>query len=115
MISPLAALFGLEPFERSGIKSEALRTINDLRERRDGANLDEVYGWGDIMSHPEVLMPANLLSVFDRRQLAHSPVLELHNGGWTAYQETPARAQTICNAIGAFTTANKNKNTLILN
>ena len=50
-------------------------------------------------------MPANLLCVFDRRQLAHSPVLELLNGGWTAYQETPARAQTICNAIGAFTTA----------
>ena len=50
-------------------------------------------------------MPAKLFSVFDKRQLAHSPMRELHNGGWTAYQETPARAQSICDAIGTFATA----------
>ena len=29
---------------------------------------------------------------FSPRQLAHAPVQELHNGGFTAYAESPARA-----------------------
>ena len=37
---------------------------------------------------------------FDPRQLAHAPALELHNGAFTAYAETPARAQAILAAIG---------------
>jgi acetoin utilization deacetylase AcuC-like enzyme len=32
---------------------------------------------------------------FDPRQLAHSPVRELHNGEWMAYAEVPDRAQHI--------------------
>jgi acetoin utilization deacetylase AcuC-like enzyme len=32
---------------------------------------------------------------FDRRQLAHQPVQELHNGGWAAYAEKSARAEII--------------------
>ena len=38
---------------------------------------------------------------FDPRQLAHAPATELHNGGFTAYAETPARAEAIRAAIGA--------------
>ena len=45
-------------------------------------------------------MTAKLFSVFDDRQLDHAPVREMHNGGWTEYQETPARAQSIFRAIG---------------
>jgi acetoin utilization deacetylase AcuC-like enzyme len=37
---------------------------------------------------------------FSPRQLAHAPAHELHNGGFTAYAETPARAETILRAIG---------------
>ena len=37
---------------------------------------------------------------FSPRQLAHAPVQELHNGGFTAYAETPARAEAIGRAIG---------------
>ena len=37
---------------------------------------------------------------FSPRQLAHSPALELHNGGFTAFAETPSRAETIRDAIG---------------
>jgi acetoin utilization deacetylase AcuC-like enzyme len=37
---------------------------------------------------------------FSPRQLAHAPARELHNGGFTAYAETPARAETILRAIG---------------
>lgn len=37
---------------------------------------------------------------FDPRQLAHAPVRELHNGEWTPYAETPARAEQIVAAIG---------------
>ncbi len=37
---------------------------------------------------------------FDPRQLAHAPAQELYNGGFTAYAETPARAQAILAAIG---------------
>ncbi|WP_374943680.1 histone deacetylase family protein [Sphingomonas sp.] len=37
---------------------------------------------------------------FDPAQLAHAPRQELHNGAFTAYAETPARAETILRAIG---------------
>ena len=37
---------------------------------------------------------------FAARQLAHAPALELHNGGFTAFAETPSRAATIRDAIG---------------
>ena len=37
---------------------------------------------------------------FSARQLAHAPALELHNGGFTAFAETPSRAATIRDAIG---------------
>ncbi|WP_242185554.1 histone deacetylase family protein [Sphingomonas sp. CARO-RG-8B-R24-01] len=39
-------------------------------------------------------------SFFSPRQLAHAPAQELHNGGFTAYAETPSRAETILAAIG---------------
>ena len=32
---------------------------------------------------------------FDRRQLAHEPLQELHNGGWAAYAEKSGRAGII--------------------
>ncbi len=38
---------------------------------------------------------------FDRRQLAHAPALELHNGGWTAHAEKPSRAEIVCARLGA--------------
>ncbi|MBB3912582.1 histone deacetylase family protein [Sphingomonas desiccabilis] len=41
-----------------------------------------------------------MIRVFDPRQLAHAPLRELHNGGWTAYHESPDRAETILAAIG---------------
>ncbi|HEX8421578.1 MAG TPA: histone deacetylase family protein [Sphingomonas sp.] len=41
-----------------------------------------------------------MITIFDQRQLLHAPVRELHNGGWTAYAETPDRAETILAAIG---------------
>ncbi|HEX4695414.1 histone deacetylase family protein [Sphingomonas sp.] len=37
---------------------------------------------------------------FDSRQRRHAPARELHNGGFTDYAETPARAQSILAAIG---------------
>ena len=39
-------------------------------------------------------------SFFSPSQLAHAPTQELHNGGFTAYAETPSRATTILAAIG---------------
>jgi acetoin utilization deacetylase AcuC-like enzyme len=36
----------------------------------------------------------------DPRQRLHAPLLELHNGGFTAYAETPARLDSILAAIG---------------
>lgn len=45
--------------------------------------------------------PSMMKIVFDQRQLSHAPVREMHNGDWTAFQETPARAQTILAAIGS--------------
>jgi acetoin utilization deacetylase AcuC-like enzyme len=37
---------------------------------------------------------------WDQRQLAHAPALELHNGGFVPYAETPARAEAIRIALG---------------
>jgi acetoin utilization deacetylase AcuC-like enzyme len=50
-------------------------------------------------------MVSSLLSVFDNRQLSHAPARELHNGGWTPYNETPTRAESIYRAIGAAVSA----------
>ena len=38
---------------------------------------------------------------FDPRQRAHAPAVELHNGGFAAYAETPARVDAVLAAIGA--------------
>jgi acetoin utilization deacetylase AcuC-like enzyme len=38
---------------------------------------------------------------FDRRQLAHAPAQELHNGAFVPYAEHPGRAESILAAIGA--------------
>ena len=46
-----------------------------------------------------------MITVFDPRQLSHAPLRELHNGGWTAYNETPERAATIMAAVGPATSA----------
>ncbi len=40
-----------------------------------------------------------MFTVFDHRQLSHAPTRELHNGGWTDYQETPTRAENIAKAV----------------
>ena len=37
---------------------------------------------------------------WDRRQLAHAPALELHNGGFVPFAEAPARAEAILAALG---------------
>src|SRR3546814_13869316 len=37
---------------------------------------------------------------FDLRQRAHAPAQDLHNGGFVAYAETPARADAILAALG---------------
>jgi acetoin utilization deacetylase AcuC-like enzyme len=42
---------------------------------------------------------------FDPRQLAHAPALELHNGGFVPYAETPARAEGVLAALGPVTAA----------
>jgi acetoin utilization deacetylase AcuC-like enzyme len=39
--------------------------------------------------------------VFDHRQLAHAPALELHNGGWVPHVDRPERAQSIADRLGA--------------
>ena len=36
---------------------------------------------------------------FDRRQLAHEPLQELHNGGWADYAEKSARAEIIATSL----------------
>jgi acetoin utilization deacetylase AcuC-like enzyme len=41
-----------------------------------------------------------MFKVFDRRQLAHAPLLELHNGGWTDHAETPSRAEGVAERLG---------------
>ena len=38
---------------------------------------------------------------FDPRQLAHAPLKELHNGGFTDYAEKPVRAEAIAETLGA--------------
>lgn len=38
--------------------------------------------------------------VFDPRQLAHAPAVELHNGSFVPYAETPARAEAVLAAVG---------------
>jgi acetoin utilization deacetylase AcuC-like enzyme len=38
---------------------------------------------------------SSIPAFFDERQLAHEPLQELHNGGWTPYAETPSRARMI--------------------
>ncbi len=40
-------------------------------------------------------------SFFHPAQLDHAPGQELHNGGWMAHSEVPARARAIMDAIGA--------------
>ena len=40
-----------------------------------------------------------MIGVFARQQLAHAPVREMHNGGWTPHAETPARAEAIAAAL----------------
>ena len=40
-------------------------------------------------------------SFFDRRQLAHAPTQELHNGAFVPYAEHPGRAEAILAAIGS--------------
>ena len=37
---------------------------------------------------------------FDPRQLAHAPALELHNGGFVPFAETPARARSVLASLG---------------
>jgi acetoin utilization deacetylase AcuC-like enzyme len=37
---------------------------------------------------------------WDARQLAHAPAIELHNGGFVPFAETPARAEAVLAAIG---------------
>ena len=37
---------------------------------------------------------------FDPRQLAHAPALELHNGSFVPFAESPARSETILAALG---------------
>jgi acetoin utilization deacetylase AcuC-like enzyme len=46
-----------------------------------------------------------MLQVFDPRQLAHQPALELHNGGWVEHVDRPSRAQAIADRLGASTPA----------
>jgi acetoin utilization deacetylase AcuC-like enzyme len=42
---------------------------------------------------------------FDRRQLAHEPIQELHNGGWTEYAEKSSRAEIIAASFPGLTPA----------
>ena len=43
--------------------------------------------------------------VFDERQLAHHPAVELHNGGWADYAEKPSRAEMILREFDAHSPA----------
>lgn len=42
---------------------------------------------------------ASIPVYFDRRQLSHQPVQELHNGGWAAYAEKSDRAENILSRL----------------
>ena len=39
-------------------------------------------------------------SIFDPRQLAHAPAVELHNGGFVPFAESPRRAEAVLAALG---------------
>lgn len=43
-------------------------------------------------------MPMHLF--FDRRQLAHAPAVELHNGGWAEHAENASRAEIVAARLG---------------
>ena len=47
-----------------------------------------------------VRVQAAMRRFFDPRQLAHAPTMELHNGGFVPFAETPARAEAVLAAIG---------------
>jgi acetoin utilization deacetylase AcuC-like enzyme len=51
---------------------------------------------------------------FDDRQRAHAPTQELHNGGFTAYAEMPARVDAILAALGPVETPADRGETAIL-
>ena len=44
--------------------------------------------------------PNSIPIYFDTRQMAHEPALELHNGSWAPYAETPLRAESILKRFG---------------
>ena len=46
-----------------------------------------------------------MLKVFDRRQLLHSPAVEMQNGAWVPYNENASRAEMIAGRLGALTPA----------
>jgi len=41
-----------------------------------------------------------MLTIFDPRQTAHAPALEMHNGGWVPHAEVPGRAVNILACLG---------------
>ncbi|MCA1748554.1 MAG: histone deacetylase family protein [Parasphingopyxis sp.] len=41
-----------------------------------------------------------MIRIFDARQTVHAPARELHNGSWSDYAETPARADAIAASLG---------------
>jgi acetoin utilization deacetylase AcuC-like enzyme len=42
---------------------------------------------------------SSIPAFFDRRQLTHEPIQELHNGGWTDYAEKASRAELIASGL----------------
>ncbi|NEX93241.1 histone deacetylase family protein [Caulobacter sp. 17J65-9] len=46
-----------------------------------------------------------MFKVFDPRQLAHAPALEMHNGAWVDHVDRPARAQTVADRLAITTQA----------
>jgi NhaA family Na+:H+ antiporter len=59
----------------------------------------EIRADGDVACMEDGSAPL-MRSFFDARQLGHAPALELHNGGFMPYAETPARVASILAAIG---------------
>lgn len=53
------------------------------------------------MSTNAWMSPSTIPVYFDRRQLAHQPLQELHNGGWAAYAEKSDRAENILSRLAA--------------
>jgi acetoin utilization deacetylase AcuC-like enzyme len=41
-----------------------------------------------------------MFTAFDRRQLAHAPAVEMHNGGWVPHVDKPARAGEVAERLG---------------